>query len=235
MGSLMRWDLINYLIEKNNYKSYVELGYFVGWSFDQIKLRYNKTAVDPNPCKTEYQKSLEYGKIDHEWSKDEMGVPELNYDYMVVKLTSDDFFAKIGKDKKWDCGFIDGLHEASQVERDIQNSLDHLSERGTIVLHDLLPPTLEHTTTGDQHGNWNGDCYKAVLKFIRDDIFGSYTVRVVDTDWGCGIIQRNEIPMEKNIDFEMYDKAIEDFNYFLENKEKLFNIITPEEFYQLYS
>lgn len=232
---MQRWEILNHLIEQNRYSSYLEIGYYKAYSFDQVKLSRNKIAVDPNPSKTSYQESLEYGKVDHEWCQDELGVPELNYDYKIVKLTSDDFFSKQKENMKWELVFIDGLHEATQVERDIYNSLKHLSENGTIVLHDMLPPTLEHATTGDKYGNWNGDCYKALLAFIRDDIFGNYSVRVVDTDWGCGIIQRNDIPLEKIIDFESYNKAIEDFNYFLENKDKLFEIITPEEFLTLYS
>jgi hypothetical protein len=231
---MQRWDIINHLIKENNYRSYLEIGYYKGWSFDLVKLSHNKTAVDPNPSKTSYQESLEYGKIDHTWCCDELGLPEMNYDYKVIKLTSDDYFSKIKEDRTWDIVFIDGLHESSQVERDIQNSLKHLSEGGTIVLHDMLPPTLEHTTTG-KHGNWNGDCYKALLKFVNEDKFGRYTVRIVDTDWGCGIIQKSTIALERMWKDDEYNKAINDFNYFQENKDKLFNIITPEEFLTLYS
>lgn len=231
----MRWDIINHLIKENDYESYLEIGYYKGWSFDHVKLSHNKIAVDPNPSKTPYQESLEYGKIDHEWCQDELGVPELNYDYKVIKLNSDDFFSKQIEYTKWELVFIDGLHEATQVERDIYNSLKHLSENGSIVLHDILPPTFEHVTTGTAAGEWNGDCYKALLAFIRDDIFGNYTVRVVNTDWGCGIIQKKSCDTTNRLGLHDYNRAIEDFNYFQENKDKLFEIITPEEFLTLYS
>jgi hypothetical protein len=233
MADLMRWDVINQLIEKNNYRNYLEIGYYKGWSFDQIKLPYGKIAVDPNPSKNSYQESLEYGKVDHEWSCDEAGEPALNYDYKIIKVTSDDFFGKITGDKKWDIILIDGLHEAEQVYRDIQNSLAHLSEGGTIVLHDMLPPTQEHVTTGDKHGNWNGDCYKAILKLQREDILGNYKYYTVDTDWGVGILTKNIIPSERT-DWQAkqvkYDIAIQNWSSFHEHKKELMNIISPEEF-----
>jgi hypothetical protein len=220
---MQRWDIINHLIKENNYKSYLEIGYYKGWSFDQVKCE-AKVAVDPNPSKTLQQEEVSYGV-------------SLVYDgELLLKETSDDYFKSIEYSKvRWDCVFIDGLHEATQVERDIYNSLNHLSENGTIVLHDMLPPMLEHTTTGDAHGNWNGDCYKALLSFIRDDSFGNYTVRVVNTDWGCATIEKKPSYIENKLGIHNYNKAINDFNYFQENKDKLFNIITPEEFLTLYS
>jgi hypothetical protein len=223
---MQRWDIINHLIKENNYKNYLEIGYYKGWSFDQIRCQL-KEAADPNPCKDDKQVAAEYG-----WG---IGVE----DGLIFKSTSDDFFLtrieRTNRNMVFDIVFIDGLHEATQVERDIYNSLKHLSEGGTIVLHDMLPPTLEHATTGDKYGNWNGDCYKALLAFIRDDIFGNYVVRIVDTDWGCGIIQRSDIPVERMEGMHNYNRAIEQFDYFFENKDKLFEIITPEEFLTLYS
>ncbi len=58
--------------------------------------------------------------------------PEINYE-----MTSNEFFAleKI-QNKKYDVIFIDGLHETTQVDIDIQNSLKHLNEGGFILLHD---------------------------------------------------------------------------------------------------
>ena len=45
------------------------------------------------------------------------------------KTTSDKFFALPNvKKKKWDIIFIDGLHIDEQVNRDIKNSLKHLTE-----------------------------------------------------------------------------------------------------------
>jgi len=59
-----------------------------------------------------------------------------------LNITSDDFFA--GNKGKFDLIFIDGLHHADQVERDIINSLAVLNEGGTIVCHDMNPIQRQH-------------------------------------------------------------------------------------------
>lgn len=225
-----RWDIINHLIEKNGYKRYLEIGYFKGWSFDSVNCEY-KVAVDPNPSKDVDQEKMNYGSHfgnEKEW---------------ISKMTSDEFFEKFPPgeinpitEKKFledfDIIFIDGLHEAEQVGRDIENSLKHLSPGGTIVMHDCKPEIYEHTTTGDCGGNWLGDTYKAFMKFhFEHPEYNSY---VVDTDWGCGIIETPCIDST----FPLIDGLFkgEDYRNFLEwdkfseNKAGLLNLITVEEF-----
>lgn len=100
--------------------------------------------------------------------------------------TSDDFFKLTTS--QFDIIFIDGLHEHSQVWRDIQNSLKHLNKGGVIVMHDCMP-TSEHTARWDnkshQDEEWYGDVYKAYLKAYKEL---PYRVYCIDTDCGCGII-----------------------------------------------
>lgn len=215
---MQRWDIINDLINKNNYKSYLEIGYYKGWSFDQVKC-YDKTAVDPNPSKTTYQETLPYGKIDEEWSMDEAGVAALNYSYKVIKLTSDDFFSK--SKKTYDIIFIDGLHESEQVYKDIINSLKVLNPGGTIVMHDCNPPKYEHTTSGID-GCWTGDTYKALIQFR---ILHPHNVFTVDTDWGVGIIG-------DKIDGLVYSPfpRVPEWEEFDKNRKEYLNLITVEEF-----
>jgi len=238
---MMRWDIINALIEKNNYKSYLEIGYYKGWSFDQVKCE-NKTAVDPNPCKTPGQEStpINCTIMEHPRSGGQSEV--LTPINMIVKSTSDDFFKQadswMGVDGAggWDIIFIDGLHEAEQVYRDIQNSLKHLSPGGTVVLHDCNPPKYEHTTTGID-GCWTGDTYKAVIKFI-DNYETKYLLRVVDTDWGVGIIQKGDwgwmdVMQPHSHGFER-PKGMSDWEFFDKNRKGLIHLIEPIEFYRLY-
>ncbi len=122
MRQMMRWDIINKLIKDNDYKSYLEIGYYKGWNFDRIECAH-KTATDPNPCKTLEQEEAEPGSI----ISDEHGT--------IYKKTSDDDFDDMPEEDKWGLIFIDGLHEADQVYRDIQNSVKHLAFGGTVVLH----------------------------------------------------------------------------------------------------
>ncbi len=65
-------------------------------------------------------------------------------------MTSDDFFQKLSQNEilsneiKFDVIFIDGLHLAEQVDRDIENALKYLKDDGFIVLHDCNPPSEWH-------------------------------------------------------------------------------------------
>lgn len=215
---MMRWDIINHLIKQNNYKSYLEIGYYKGWSFDRVECE-KKTAVDPNPCKTPEQELYTGGYV-----KKEKGTFPIKYPDGVVKSTSDDYFAHISEDKCWDIIFIDGLHESSQVDRDIQNSLKHLNPGGTIVMHDCLPTSLEMVTTGTKSGEWTGDTYKSFINFTTG---GRCNFAVVDTDYGVGIIQNyTGDPQSAKLDYSFED--------FIKNRSDLMNVISVGEFLNRY-
>jgi len=55
----------------------------------------------------------------------------------IIALTSDAFFKQ--NESMFDVIFIDGLHVADQVERDIINSLAVLNPGGYIICHDMNP------------------------------------------------------------------------------------------------
>lgn len=226
----MRWDVINHLIEKNNYKTYLEIGYYKGWSFDNVKCE-EKTAVDPNPCKTPEQEEWRYGMI-----------AMLSENEGVLKMTSDEFFSiknitegHFGKGEKdtWDIIFIDGLHEAKQVTKDIENSLKFLSSGGTIVLHDCNPPKYEHTTTGID-GCWTGDVYKAVARFRAE--YPQHELYTVDIDWGVGVISYNDTGfyygINANTEVSVTDvmEVSDNWKHFDENRERILNLISYQDF-----
>ena len=110
-------------------------------------------------------------------------------------MTSDDFFEQTNK--TYDMIFIDGLHEHSQVYRDIHNALLHLNTHGVIIMHDCHPPSEAHQVHKFHHtgGEWTGDCWKA---FIKARAILPYEMYVCDHDWGCGIIDTN-IPRTSDI------------------------------------
>lgn len=87
--------------------------------------------------------------------------PEVSHP-MVHKKTSDDFF-KTNKET-FDLIFIDGLHEYTQVKRDLLNSLKYLSKGGFIVIHDTLPTEEKKATYPRESKEWYGDVYKLVLE-----------------------------------------------------------------------
>ncbi|CAM9387564.1 unnamed protein product, partial [Discosporangium mesarthrocarpum] len=82
------------------------------------------------------------------------------------RISSDDFFA--GNNETFDLIFVDGLHSAEQVLRDVENSLAFLEEQGTIVLHDCNPrhevsQWYPQPPKNNAVHAWNGDVWKAVV------------------------------------------------------------------------
>jgi hypothetical protein len=157
---MTRIDIINGLIKKHKYKSYLEIGIESGSCFNHIVCE-NKTAVDPD------KKVLK------------------NVPSAIIK-TSNDFF--VSNKEKFDIIFIDGLHHSGQVYIDIISSINCLIEGGTIVCHDMLPPNEKAQIVPRQQSLWTGDCWKAwvLLRTYEADL----SMFVVDTDFGCGVIQK---------------------------------------------
>ena len=199
-----RFDIINYLIEKNNYVNYLEIGVRNPKACFNRIIAEHKDGVDPN---FDYQ--------------------EINY-----KITSDEFFDLIkGHDIKYDIIFIDGDHLYNQVRVDIKNALNHLTDDGTIVMHDCSPPTEWHQRQINQwDGNevWNGTVWKAYveLRCTREDL----SMSVLDTDYGVGIIQRGN----QRIWLDRPDSPI-GYKYFDKNRKELLNLVSVEEFELLQS
>ena len=143
-----------------------------------------------------------------------------------IILTSDEFFEQ--NKETFDVIFVDGLHHADQVYRDITNALDVLNEGGYIVCHDMNPLKKEHQVIPFNGGTWNGDCWKAFVELRKDrEDLEMYTV---DTDHGCGIIRKGT---QKTIDIQnpMDKLEFEDFN---ENRVEWLNLISPEKFRKMF-
>lgn len=199
---MTRYEFINELIERGGYTKYLEIGLSTGDCYREIKCDM-KRWIDPQPL------CQEPGGI-----------------YM----PSDDAFAAMDEDDKYDLIFIDGDHRWEQVARDIDNSVQRLSFRGTIVMHDCNPQTeraqLPYPTTGD----WNGDVWKAyVLK--RRELRDSHVMMVVDTDQGLGIIRRmKDFSLTANPVYRKPEVAQLTWNYLNNNRKDLLNLLTVEQF-----
>jgi len=141
-----------------------------------------------------------------------------------LKMTSDEFF----KDnvEVFDVIFIDGLHSSKQVYRDIDNSLNCLSENGYIICHDMNPHSeIIQKYPQEQDGEWTGDCWKALVK-LRTEV-NEYTIHVVDTDYGCGIISKGynqTLVLNEDLTWENFDK----------NRVEWLNLISVKQFIDLY-
>jgi len=155
-----RADIINNTFQETD-KSYLEIGICIGDTYRKIKFK-KKIGVDPNPT----------GE----------GIKFTTY-----KVTSDYFFSNICK-HYFDVIFIDGLHFADQVEKDINNSLKWLNDGGVILCHDMNPLNEQMQMVPRSQANWNGDCWKAWVK-VRS-LNQNLNMFVIDADHGCGVIQK---------------------------------------------
>lgn len=209
---MTRMDIINTLIRKHGYQTYLEVGVRTHSDCFNHIIAQHKTSVDPG-----YENQTE------------------QYDY---KMESDSFFqdlraglTEFPKDMLWDIIFIDGLHTAEQVERDVLNSLEHLQNGGTIVMHDCSPssemvaretyrPDWPHT------GDWCGTVWKAFYKFrhTRPDL----AMWCVNDDYGVGIIQRGEQTLAPG------DNPYYSFEIMKARRAEYLNLISPEEFMNLF-
>jgi len=117
------------------------------------------------------------------------------------KMTSDHFFS-INKDN-FDIIFIDGLHEYSQVMKDIKNSLKFLNKDGIILLHDCLPRTIWNQITPRLNSDWNGDVWKSIVHCRTLENIDTYTFIA---DRGIGLIfprkNKNLVKFEKKVNFK---------------------------------
>ena len=202
-----RWELMNYLIKKYGLTNYLEIGVNDGLCIRQIVAEH-KDGVDPYPG------SEVGGAI----------VPEINY-----PITSDSFFDLIkGHDIKYDMIFIDGLHHSTQVDKDVQNALNHITDDGFIILHDCNPLVYEMQLVPRVTGLWNGDVWKSIARLRCTE--PNIEVMVVDMDWGVGVVKKgeqvlyNKASLEECLTWEYFDK----------HRVELNNLITLEDFYNKY-
>ena len=200
-----RYDLVNYIINKNDFKDYLEIGVAFGDCIRRIEAP-NKDGVDPVVEET-------------------VTCPEINY-----KMGSNEFFALPEiSNKKYDVIFIDGLHHSEQVDIDIKNSLKHLNKGGFIFLHDCNPPSYESQLVPRAASVWNGDVWKSIVKLRHLDI--DLDISVVNTDYGVGIITHgknypiDKFTLEESLEWDVFSS---DRKYFL-------NLLEIDEFFDKYS
>lgn len=118
-----------------------------------------------------------------------------------IRKTSDDFFST--NTDKFDCIFIDGLHEYAQVRKDILNSVEHLNENGVILLHDCLPSTINAHAVPREQGLWNGDVWRAI---VEARTYADIDTCVCLIDQGVGIIKKRQ-----NTDILKFDDSVDFF------------------------
>jgi phage tail protein X len=148
------------------------------------------------------------------------------------RMTSDDFFAN--NNQTFDVIFVDGLHEARQVLRDVYHALRYLNDGGTIVLHDANP----HHSSQQQPDmsksdifGWCGDVWKAIVALRLQE---GLEIVVGDFNNGVGLIRRrrnlHKLPMEWE-DRLLYDPiSVLDYDeHLIENREILLRLMSIQD------
>lgn len=205
-----RTEVINYLLSlKPGGTTYLEIGVFnPDWNFNLIEssVKYGVDPVSRNPEQP------------------------VNF-----QMTSDDFFLELSKgallpkQTRFDVIFIDGLHLAPQVDRDILNAWNHLEDDGFIVLHDCNPPTEWHARESFHYSHtpactlWNGTTWKAFLKWRFEPSVQSCCI---DSDWGVGVLSKRHAiggSIEAANPFFEYSELEED-------RHRLLNLVDFETF-----
>jgi len=233
MSELKRYDMIQQCIDvikkKKDKVNYVEVGVQTGFCFFKIKAD-NKIAVDPDFIIKLKNKVKAYIK---NFS---------NFNNKFFELTSDDFFEQQGEYLKAiggiDVIFIDGLHLYEQVVTDVENSLKYLNKGGVILVHDCNPlnanaavraytsqEVIDMNLPGYDY-IWNGDVFKAIVKFraTRKDL----DIIVINSDHGVGIVKtgtnKNILPLTtEQVDTLTYQELEK-------NRDAYLNLKTPAYF-----
>ena len=146
-----------------------------------------------------------------------------------IRLTSDEFFKR--NTDFFDLIFIDGLHEYSQVKKDIVNSIKVLSPKGIILIHDCMPLSYLDQAIPRGQRKWNGDVWKSIVELrTRNDVFTC----VGCFDQGIGMIlnRKNDQILELSEDYNFQFKDLSYENYY-NNFDKYLNLIDQNKFFEL--
>jgi Methyltransferase domain len=128
-----RTEIINDIIAALGGTTYLEIGYGDGKNFTAIQCAH-KLSVDPA------EGVYSTARPTHQ-------------------MTSDEFFAS--NEALFDVIFIDGLHHADQVRRDLDHALAALKPGGVVLCHDLNPTTETMQQVPRATSEWTGDGWKA--------------------------------------------------------------------------
>lgn len=184
-------EIINKVIADTESKSYLEIGYGSGYNFDKIENKLNginKVGIDPNLSK-------------------KTGTNLFIYD-------SDSFFSNNETD--FDCIFIDGLHHADQVRKDISNALK--CNPKAIIIHDTIPHNKTMQEVPRNTKEWTGDVWRVVVGFIES--YPEVKVETYRSDFGLTIIYPEGKKTRKH--FENMEMTYEEFK---EKEVELLRII----------
>jgi Methyltransferase domain len=220
--------LIQDMINKKKYATYLEIGVFLGGLFFPIKAK-RKIAVDPHFV---FGKVKRMKAIRHNLS---------NFNSRYYEKSSDDFFRqnaeRLFKSKPIDICFVDGMHEYEYALRDVENTLNYLQQDGVIIMHDCNPQTAEAAMSFEYYESknhnmaWSGDVWKTILhlRSLRKDI----TVFVLDVDFGLGVVCKRQ--PEDTLPFTTEEIHNLTYNDLDKNRQQWLNLKSMEYYYRFFN
>lgn len=148
----------------------------------------------------------------------------LNRRTLLFPVMSDKFFEDYG-DHRFDVILVDGMHEYYQCNRDIVNGMNSLADGGVLLVHDVNPRSEASTCPfkpGIDMGEWNGNVWKS-LALLRANGVVFWTL---DIPYGLSVIKKQRIKFGIESEDEWAAKG---WDYFVENREKMLNLVSEEE------
>lgn len=180
---IARWKIIQRVLGLFEEPAYLEVGVSRGLTFHKLEAS-RKVAVDP--------------AFGFDWQREQEDRRDTTTYHQV---TSDEYFGSlVGEGEKFDVIFLDGLHTYEQTLRDFLNALEHLTDRGVIIIDDVRPSSYHASLPDHLHAvtvrewvkgetkDWMGDVYR-LLWFI-DTFCQQLTYRTVSTDPGVAVVWR---------------------------------------------
>ncbi len=201
-----RWDLLNALARHLKARRYLEIGVQTGDCFRRVEVP-EKVGVDP-----------------------------ARNSAATVYLSSDEWFAGLGKDQVFDLIFVDGLHLREQVHRDLLNAWDHLTPGGAVLVHDCDPPSERAGRRDLCPGIWCGDVWRGWMD-TRHDLCQA-AMGAVETDLGCGLLLSGDAPrpplfapVKPPWTRTETDRAT--WAFFVEHRREWLNALSVDDFFEL--
>jgi hypothetical protein len=216
---LQKYEIINALVQKNGYQSYLEIcTTTTGFKFGRI----DRSAL-PICHRLVYRCPNDF--------EDGEKVTFRSLDESIENLLDPGF--------KYDLVFVDPFHTFECSLRDLCLGLSALGEGGTLVVHDCCPEDEECVTPWYKEGGWCGVTYCAYIDFLlsRSDL----VYCTVDTDFGCGIVRRKRegemwTPASESTNDTIAEwrrrrsQNMDMFGFFREHKRELLNLVSAQEF-----
>lgn len=220
------------LIKMHGFVSYLEIGtQKAGNNFDRINAKH-KVSVDPDPAAGATFQCTSYEffnsrpamlTVDKNISDEELEnirkkvVETFTGIGKTVLIPDNPKIEFIDTPTKFDIIFVDGLHYAEDVEKDIIGAMQVLNENGFIILHDCNPPTEKDQLVPRQHKVWYGDVWRAFVGFRL--IYPGVVSFCLDHDCGLGVIKYTAQKIEPGF---VTDMSWQEFD---KNRKELLGII----------